>query len=68
MNIDAANVDASVTHCLRNGTIRLLSCSWLRGLGASAAPLKRCQDLPDEAFLTPAELGILEKFHPVRNQ
>ena len=37
---------------LSDGTIRLLSCAWLRV--QPELPLQRCQDLPEEAFLPPA--------------
>ena len=52
MQDDAKQIDVSVTERLRDGTIRLISCAWLRSLGPTAAPLVRCQDLPAEAFLT----------------
>ena len=40
---------------LADGTIRLLSVTWLRSTPEGTV-LRRRQDLPDEAFLTPDEL------------
>ena len=39
---------------LADGTIRLLSVTWLRSTPEGTV-LRRRQDLPDEAFLTPAQ-------------
>ena len=55
MEEDARNISMNVAERLRDGTIRLLSCAWLRTRGASAPPLARMQDLPRKAFLPPAD-------------
>ena len=44
--------DKAVAQLLGEGTIKLLSCAWLRSSGD--ASLVRCQELPTEAFVEPA--------------
>lgn len=49
----AKKIDGTIADLLQAGTIRLLSCEWLVRYCHQALPLRRHQDLPDEAFLTP---------------
>ena len=48
-----AKIDAPLIKELERGTIRLLKCSWL--LDTDDAALRRHQDLPSEAFVSPVE-------------
>ena len=45
--------DKQISQLLAAGVIKLLSCDWLRNSGVSV--LRRRQDMPDEAFLSPEE-------------
>ena len=45
--------DEQILQLLAAGVIKLLSCDWLRNSGVSV--LRRRQDMPDEAFLSPEE-------------
>ena len=64
-----ARIDGLLRECLADGTILLMKCDWLASEEASdphlgcdehgAVILKRRQDLPFEAFFTPAEAAAL---------
>ena len=70
--LDAADskIDSSLAERLRDGSVRLLRCSWLAspasdaflGREGSAATIKRRQDLPPEAFVPCDEaVAMLER-------
>ena len=62
-------IDQPLVECLRNGTIKLLSCAWLLSEDADAAldkcpithraVMRRRQDLPDAAFVSPEDAALM---------
>ena len=54
-----ASIDEPLRDRLRDGTIRLLRCSWVLATEGVVSHLPRMQDVPAEAFFEPEEAADL---------
>ena len=62
LDFAALRIDRPAVEAVRNGSIRLMRCSWLLRyclVHGMMAGLPRCQELPEEAFFPPEEAAAL---------